>query len=468
MHPSYFYGALSHYQPTSIPRTNLSWCFIPHLKPVNAECSCTLSNPSSSLGVSCAALPSHEYSLLSSLSFGPIASQHDEALASLDSPSSLGLQTSLTRQDSDLSSLCFGSGQLITRVLTIPLPQEEEGFQEPSVPFDQSWAFRSPPLIFAPNPAHPFPPDSILHLPSSIITTLSEPQNLYDPNTPGSNELIIEIGGRGYLNWNYIKKASVDPYLNRRNTSRRPRTLVIDWRDSPADSGGMFGRIVLKSLFRTLNENIDENGTTHKPITTFNHISISVPQMVKDMGSYDLLGHPSAEDDRVNLRYAINLKELTWRGDIALLFKKFGGISWVDITALDISGCTLSINDAVALVRGCRSLVKASIGTLESNSVLDEPNIVKMPHLCLEHLESLTLASNMPIGLFLDRVKWTDVHRLSLTLRGQALVNALPWLETLQRYPVRNFSLNGSLNADDQTDLFRLFPAVSYTRSNEH
>ena len=226
----------------------------------------------------------------------------------------------------------------------------------------------------------------------------------------------------------------------------------------------MFGRIVLKSLFRTLNENIDENGTTYKPITTFNHISISVPQMVKDIGSYDLLGHPSAQDDSVDLRYAINLNDLAWKGDITLLFRKFRDVSWVNITALDISSCTLSVDDAVALIHKCGFLVKASLATLESNEVLDEPNILKksdMPVLRLQYLRSLTLISNTSIQPLIDRVSWDHVDDFYLTLLKDGCRDAISILHNLESFT--KLDLTSSLTATHRILLFQEFPNISYT-----
>ncbi len=278
-------------------------------------------------------------------------------------------------------------------------------------------------------------------------------ETLHEPIVLESNALDVKIGGRGYyLNWNYIKP-SIDRFIAHicDNSS-----LNVDWGDSCADLDGMFGRIALKSLFHYLEKK--------SPISSFNKISISVPTTVKHAVSCDLLGRPTVLDDSIHLHRAVQLEEFSWTGDFAIFATKVKGIPLLKLTVLEMSGCVISVEDAISLLNFSPNLRKVTIGTIHMAEDCDHDNLLEtceLPNILLPRLLETKLTLKAQVLPMLGRVTW-DLESLQLILTGNYTGGADRAISNL--FPNRDLklSIQGILEEEEIIFLRSRFSLMTY------
>lgn len=275
-----------------------------------------------------------------------------------------------------------------------------------------------------------------------------------------SNALDVKIGGRGhYLNWNNIKP-SIDRFLAH---VCEDSSLNVDWGDSCADLDGMFGRIALKSLFHYLHE--PRPLYQYRPISFFKRIAISVPTTVKHVKSCDLLGRPTFLDDSIQLYGAIHLEEFSWAGDFVIFATKVKGISLLNLTSLEMSGCVISVEDAISLLNSSPNLQRVSIGTIHMAEDCGHDDLLEnceLPNIILPGLREMKLTSKAKLFPMLERVACRKLERLQLVLIGDHTGDAYRNISRL--FPHRDLELNiqGILEEEEIVSLRSAFPLMTY------
>jgi hypothetical protein len=275
-----------------------------------------------------------------------------------------------------------------------------------------------------------------------------------------SNALNVKIGGRGYyLNWNYIKP-SIDRFIAH---VCEDASLNVDWGESCADLDGMFGRIALKSLFHYLHK--PRPLYQYRPISFFKRIAISVPTTVKHVMSCDLLGRPTLLDDSIQLHGAIHLGEFSWAGDFVIFATKVKGIPFLNLTGLEMSGCVISVEDAISLLNSSPNLQKVALGTIHMAEDCGHDDLLEnceLPNIVLPDLLAMKLTSKAKLLPILGRLTCHDLERLQLILIGNHTGGSYGDIPSL--FPNRDLKLSvqGILEEEEIISLRSGFSLMTY------
>ena len=247
---------------------------------------------------------------------------------------------------------------------------------------------------------------------------------------PPLPELVIRIAGpEGYLNADHHKSQIFTYFLSSRATEVA-NSLVVIWQLSHIDGGGRRGLKSLKALFAQLDEKVLDSDRTG--LSKFTKLSITIPDHVNNVASYDDLPQPVKGDDRIDLANAMDLHEFAWHGDFVIFATKFKNLSLVTLTCLNIKTSNISIEDAITLLHSCSVLQRVSLGTIRSEEESDATMSMKsrggVERKALPNLTYLALESDVALHPLIRRFCWTAQVSLSLTLRKQgtaSLVQAL-------------------------------------------
>ena len=217
----------------------------------------------------------------------------------------------------------------------------------------------------------------------------------------------------------------------------------------------------LKALFTQLDEKVLDSERT--ALSSFSKLSITVPDLVKDITPYNDLLQPVEEDDSIDLVNAVDLLEFAWNGDFVVFASKFKNLSFVTLTILNVKSSDISIEDAVTLLHSCPELQTASLGTIRSEEDSDAVTSLKysgVEQKALPHLTCLVLESDVALHPLIRRICWGTRVSLSLTLKkeGSADIHKLP-------LPWRVFSdieLNCHLTPQELSEVKKVFPPITY------
>jgi len=254
---------------------------------------------------------------------------------------------------------------------------------------------------------------------------------------PKYQELSVTFGGKlgRQVRWQDIMP-SVDHFIEccRRDTTHN-LAVVLEPSSSTYDQWER--KQTLKELFDRLQ--LTESVTTyaderHVRNVVFNRISITVPDKAeeKDMTLVALPWNnssgrtiPDANWEKIDIRSASNLREFLWNGPFQQLSENF--LYPADgLTLLSITGCQISVNDAVELLRPCSSLEEAQLETVHDTkavALLTPKSGPKFKFI----LKKLSVTSSVDLTSVLKPIKWAPTSELIATFlnNGAQDANAL-------------------------------------------
>ncbi|CAA7265666.1 unnamed protein product [Cyclocybe aegerita] len=311
--------------------------------------------------------------------------------------------------------------------------------------------------------------------PQSIHIPPFNAQSFYQstPSLDEPSELAVTIGGpHGHIGWEYIRTL-VYRFLETR-AHARANTLNVDWRHTPADREGRRGRTVLKALFFALGRPaVIENNPTGPlsvphALGSFRRFSIAVPEAVADLGWYDFDGQPSQQDDSVDLRRASRLEELVWSGDFLVLTGKFINLPYHQLSSLSVTGCVMTVQDAVSLLHSCPNVRIVELGTIDDAAARERNgrSMVRpsrMERVMFSELSLLMIESGEPIKGLLDRLAWRSLEELALVLQGNGTKGAAACLIHLNG--VDSLELTGNFAKEELKKIARRYPSLMYNPS---
>ena len=307
-------------------------------------------------------------------------------------------------------------------------------------------------------PYTPLPPTQDFIAPSPLpLALLLSP---WPAAPPPSNELNIKIAGlHGYLNAENYKPQVTHFLLSRGNQVEN--SLIVVWQLSHVDNGGARGIMSLKALFTQLDEKVLDSERT--ALSSFSKLSITVPDLVKDITPYNDLLQPVEEDDSIDLVNAVDLLEFAWNGDFVVFASKFKNLSFVTLTVLNVKNSDISIEDAVTLLHSCPDLQTASLGTIRSEEDSDAVTSLKysgVERKALPNLTRLVLESDIALHPLIRRIHWARRVTLTLTLKkeGSADIHKLPLPWRL----FSNIELNCHLTPQELSKVKKVFPPITY------
>ena len=283
--------------------------------------------------------------------------------------------------------------------------------------------------------------------PLSIALLLSP----WSPIAPPPNELNIEITGPA----DHHRPHVTHFLLSRGNEVAN--SLVVVWGLSHADSDGARGMMSLKALFAQLNETV--LGSDSTGLSSFTKLSITIPDLVKDVTLHNDPLQPVKENDNIDLENAVDLLEFSWHGDFVIFASKIKNLSFATLTILNMESSYISIEDAVTLLHSCPDLQTASMGTIDDcDAMLSSKHTVRRKE--LPNLSQLALESVIALDPLFMRFRWHSVESLILTLRRRAgeTITSL-WLPSTT---FLNITLNGHLNPHDLSELRIKNPNITY------
>lgn len=183
----------------------------------------------------------------------------------------------------------------------------------------------------------------------------------------------------------------------------------------------------LKDLFAQLDEKVLDSDRT--ALSSFNKVSITIPDLVEDVAPYDDLLQPVNEDDSIDLANATDLLEFAWHGDFVIFASKFKNISFTTLTSLTVKSSNISIGDATTLLYLCSGLQTVKLGTIRSEKDYDA--IMKLSGVerpgkrrkALPNLTYLALESDVALHPLIRRFFWTSQVTINLTLRKQGITS---------------------------------------------
>ena len=278
-------------------------------------------------------------------------------------------------------------------------------------------------------------------------------------------ELIIKIAGpEGYLNADHYKPQVTHFLLSR--ATEVANSLVIVWQLSHVDSGGARGLVSLKALFAQLDEKVLDSDRT--ALSSFSRLSITIPDLVKDIAPYNDLLRPIEEDNTIDLANAVDLLEFTWHGDFVIFASKFKNLSFTTLTCLIMKSSDISIEDAVTLLHSCSDLQTVTLGTIRSEEDSDAVTSLKssgVKQKALPKLIRLALESDVALHPLIGRILWTTGVSLTLTLRkkGSTNIHKLPLLWRV----FSSIELNCHLTPQELSKVKKAFPPVQYHEMDE-
>ena len=252
-------------------------------------------------------------------------------------------------------------------------------------------------------------------------------------------------------------------------------SLDIDWQqDSEIDQDGFFGRNVLKTLFCYLGKQTFKAWPRRPSIAAFGRISISVPTMVKTLAPNDIPKFLATECDSIQLQGAIHLKKFYWKGHFTFLANKIKGILFLTLGILDISGCTISITNALLFLHLCPNLTVVALETIAQAKGCDhwsdcplEP--CEFPRVVLPLLQEMKITSDAPLLPLFERIQiGPSLHAIYLVLGSegvQDLSASLQALCCLTHVKTFRVQVRGDPDPWEVASLLRMFPSIRILNS---
>jgi hypothetical protein len=261
-------------------------------------------------------------------------------------------------------------------------------------------------------------------------------------------ELSVTFGGKfgRQVRWRDIMP-SVDHFIEccARETTHS-LSVVLEPSCSPYDQWER--RRTLKQLFDRLQ--LTESATTcaderHVRNVVFNRICMTVPDKAEDkdmtLVAFPWINSsgrtiPNANWEKIDIRSASNLREFLWNGPFQQLSENF--LYPADgLTLLSITGCEISVNDAVELLRPCSSLEEVQLETVHDTQAvasLTPKSGAKFKFT----LSKLLVTSSVDLAPLLKLITWTlDGAELILDNDAQD-ANALSYAEFIPKHVVLN------------------------------
>ena len=258
---------------------------------------------------------------------------------------------------------------------------------------------------------------------------------------PKSQELSVTFGGKigRQVRWQDIMP-SVDHFIE--CCTNHSLAVVLEPSGSTYDQWER--RQTLKKLFDRLK--------LTEPVATctdrrrgwnvaFNRISITVPSKGEDKDMMlvalpwnNSSGRTIPDDnwEKIDITSASNLREFLWNGPFQQLSENF--LYPADgLTLLSITGCQISVNDAVELLRPCSSLEEVRLETVhETNAVASTPRSGSKFKFSLK---KLSVTSSVDLTSVLKRIAWAPESELTVIFlnNGAQDANALSCAEVIPR-----------------------------------
>jgi len=272
---------------------------------------------------------------------------------------------------------------------------------------------------------------SILYAPRQRVIPLPTEST---PDFSHQRKISVRIESPGMVEWDRIL-STVKPLLE--DSTLHSSELSIVWKSSNQYTYDFLGVSELCSLFSHLNG----SRRGDEALSSIRSASIRIPKRIHDS--------LRSMENVIQLHRAFNLQELSWSGDFSLLAQSFCNIPSARLGSLRITGCLLSLDDTIAILHDCPSLVYAEFETLEDQA--HTGNLYKSGHSIkahCQHLEVLSIASSTPLDRFFESFSWGEAIRLEVSVSGRGAVGLPVMLRVLRgntvhivdiRYP-RTFS----------------------------
>jgi len=247
---------------------------------------------------------------------------------------------------------------------------------------------------------------------SNFDTTTVDDSQLLGERFTKNYELRIKFGGKlgRQVRWidvlpcvdQFIKRTSSATYTN--------HSLTIIWEPSSSD----FDRWVCGRTFQQLFDRLKEPVTNGGVLSTLDRISITMPEKAEEV---DVISAPwpgniaeqTVHDvERIDLRAASSLKEFLWKGSFHCFTERFSYIPADSLTTLSITGCHISVNDALALLQPCSSLKEVRLETVHDTKDCESGDLFTLrPGTPFKFaLKKLSITSYADLSPILKVINW--------------------------------------------------------------
>ncbi|KAJ3511972.1 hypothetical protein NLJ89_g3794 [Agrocybe chaxingu] len=199
-----------------------------------------------------------------------------------------------------------------------------------------------------------------------------------------------------------------------------------------------------------------------RPLESFQRMEFTVPQKVKDLEPWDWdvsFDSCAIANDCIDFSGATNPREFSWNGDFCLLASKCVNLPLYNLKILKISGCFISVEEAISILHSCLNLTCAELGTVDNSvqrTTKTNIRISTSPRVQLRFLTDLTIVTNEQLESILQRIAWRNLSSLTLIIGGTGLVGIPNTISSLQNLGRLKLTLAGRVEDREYAKIRRL------------